>query len=479
MTLAMTSPVSWPLCPPRFGTPRRAERRTLGPQVGLVAEAFGKPLMPWQQYVADIALEIDPETGRFAYREVVLTVPRRSGKSLLLLALLVQRMVAMGRPQVAAFTMQNALQARLRMRREWDAEILSRSSLASAYRFTGQPGAEALLFNNGSRIEVTASTKSSGHGLTLDLAVVDEAFDQPDDRLEQAFRPAIRTQPDAQLWWVSTAGGPEDKWFKAKVDQARAGADFDRGTAVFDWSAAEDDDPGDPAVWWSCMPALGYVRPDGSGLTEQDIREEYESALRAETLDGFRRAYLNQWVAKKASANAIDPAIWSGLFEPAPLSNPSVFALDVSPTHDHATITAGWKTPSGSFVQIAEHAPGVEWVPGRWAQLQSRYGGRLIVEQTGTAAFLLPLLTGTEPVSRRFYADACSSLDAAVTSRSLRHGNQPELNDATAAARWKTSPDGQRTIARKDPRVSPLVAAALALHGLNGLNDGGGWVMAL
>ena len=241
--------------------------------------------MPWQQHVADVALEIDPATGRFAYREVVLTVPRRSGKSLLLLALLVQRMVAMGRPQVAAFTMQNALQARLRMRREWDAEILSRSSLAIAtYRFTGQPGAEALLFNNGSRIEVTASTKSSGHGLTLDLAVVDEAFDQPDDRLEQAFRPAIRTQPDAQLWWVSTAGGPEDVWFRRQgrgrpAPRSRTAAARRSSTGP----RPTDADPGDPAVWWECMPALGYVRPDGSGLTEQDIREEYLSALRGDT----------------------------------------------------------------------------------------------------------------------------------------------------------------------------------------------------
>jgi hypothetical protein len=41
------------------------------------------------------------------------------------------------------------------------------------------------------------------------------------------------------------------------------------------------------------------------------------------------------------------------------------------------------------------------------------------------------------------------------------------LSDALAASRWTSSGDaGQRLLNRKDPRVSPLVAATLVLHGL-------------
>ncbi len=105
--------------------------------------------------------------------------------------------------------------------------------------------------------------------------------------------------------------------------------------------------------------------------------------------------------------------------------------------------------------------------------------------QTGTAAFLLPRLEQAglklEPVARRFYADACSTLDAAVSARSLRHGNQPELNAAVAVARWSSSGDaGQRVLSRKDPRVSPLVAAALALHGLTmPARNAGTWLVRI
>lgn len=41
------------------------------------------------------------------------------------------------------------------------------------------------------------------------------------------------------------------------------------------------------------------------------------------------------------------------------------------------------------------------------------------------------------------------------------------MNEAVAVARWAPSGEaGQRLLARKDPKVSPLVAAALALHGV-------------
>lgn len=122
---------------------------------------------------------------------------------------------------------------------------------------------------------------------------------------------------------------------------------------------------------------------------------------------------------------------------------------------------------------------GVEGVAGRCAELLARWSGRLLVEQTGTAAFLLPHLEA-EPVSRRFYVDSCATLDAAVAARSMRHGNQIELDNAVAAARWSTSGEaGQRVLSRRDPRVSPLVAAALALHGLASTPPRGGWIVSL
>src|SRR5215207_2302173 len=82
---AILERVSSLACSPRWTTPR-TDRPTRGGEVGRFAAALGTPLMPWQQHVADVAMEVDPDTGRLVYRRIVLTVPRQSGKTTLLLA---------------------------------------------------------------------------------------------------------------------------------------------------------------------------------------------------------------------------------------------------------------------------------------------------------------------------------------------------------------------------------------------------------
>jgi hypothetical protein len=77
----VTADVDLPV-PPAFATKRTPGRPTLGPGVGQIARRLGKPLLPHQQYICDVALEINPATGLLAYGEVVFIGPRQSsGKS--------------------------------------------------------------------------------------------------------------------------------------------------------------------------------------------------------------------------------------------------------------------------------------------------------------------------------------------------------------------------------------------------------------
>ena len=224
-------------------------------------------------------------------------------------------------------------------------------------------------------------------------------------------------------------------------------------------------------LWAEANPALGRR------ITIEAMRFFRRSLPAAE----FAREFLGWWDdSELAGAPAIDPARWSSLVGVTPPQGRDVvFGLDVAPDHSSATVAAAWSTPDGTWLQLADCRPGVEWVAGRCADLLGNWGGRLLGEQTGTAAFLLPLITAA-PVSRRLFVDSCSTFDAAVTARTLRHGNQPELNAAVTAARWSSSGEsGQRVLARKDPRVSPLVATALAVHGLATAPVRGGWMVSL
>src|SRR6266498_405580 len=128
-------------CRPRWGTPRNPDRLTLGKRAGQVARMLGKDLMPWQQHVLDVALEVDPATGLPAYREVVLTVPRQSGKTTSLLCLMVHRALGFSRPQRITYT----AQTRLAAREKWQYEhipLLTKSPLGGMFRTVLQRGEE-------------------------------------------------------------------------------------------------------------------------------------------------------------------------------------------------------------------------------------------------------------------------------------------------------------------------------------------------
>src|SRR5690606_10800060 len=119
---------------------------------------------------------------------------------------------------------------------------------------------------------ISANTEKAAHGETLDMGVIDEAFAQEDNRLEQAFKPAMITRDQPQLWYLSTAGTVKSTLLRQKVDTGRqvtlaqaelANADVETTDELracyFEWSAPPEIDPGDPATWWSCMPALGHT----------------------------------------------------------------------------------------------------------------------------------------------------------------------------------------------------------------------------
>ena len=135
-------------------------------------------------------------------------------------------------------------------------------------------------------------------------------------------------------------------------------------------------------------------------MTEQAIA----AALGVDPEPVFRTEVLCQWVS--AAEAAIPLGVWDALAdENAPCGADVVFALDIAPDHSTASLAVAWKRSDGAAqVLLAAHIAGVDGIVERVAGALSRYGGRLIVEQTGTAAFLLPALqraaVNVDPVAR-------------------------------------------------------------------------------
>ncbi len=270
---------------PRWATPASPGRANLAAGIGKTAGLLGFTLMPWQHEVNATATELDA-AGRLAYRQVVLEVMRQQGKTVDLLAMMLARALRRPGTQIS-YAAQTRLDARKRLLDVWW-PLIARSKLSRFVDVRRGSGSEAYLFRNGSMLGLVSGTEISGHGDSLDLAVIDEAWAQEDDRLEQAMRPAMMTR-DAQLWVVSAAGTEKSAYFRGKVEDGRGRAEMgltDRG-CYFGYGAADDADPGDPVTWRACMPALGITVSEEVVAADYDLME----------LSEFRRlrAYLCQW----------------------------------------------------------------------------------------------------------------------------------------------------------------------------------------
>lgn len=426
----------------------------MGPAVGAVARSLGQPLMPWQQLVADVGLELLPD-GRPAYREVAFTVPRQSGKTLLLLAWQVQRALGWAQllgPQRIAYSAQTGKDAREKLLEDQVPILEPRKRLLGISKVTRTNGSESVSWTNGSRLVLLASGEDSGHGKTLDLGVKDELFADVDMRRDQAMIPAMSTRAHAQAVTASTMGTSESIALNLAVAQGRAAVDAgkDTGVAYFEWSADPEADPEDQRVWWGCMPALGRT------ITLEVVEHAY-SMLQ---LDEFRRAYLN--ISTATDERVIPSAAWAAVCRPDIEATGDVFAFDVNPERSSAGIVA---VGAGPIVEVIDYRPGVSWLTDRLEELHVKYRVPFAFDKTGPAGSFADELgrrkVGVVELDSRAMQHACAAMFDATMAGTVKVRENPDLDAAVAGAAKR--PVGDAWVwGRKSSRtdVSLIVAAS-------------------
>lgn len=447
------------LCVPRWATPRRPERETLGPAVGAVAAELGQPLMPWQQQVADVGLELLPD-GRPAYRAVRFTVPRQSGKTTLILGWEVQRALGwaqrLGAPQRIVYSAQTGKDAREKLLEDQWPLLAPKKQKMGISKVVRTNGSEAIVWKNGSRLVLLASGAESGHGKTVDMAVKDELFADEDLRRDQAVNPAMATKPFAQELTASTMGTDASVALNAEVKSGREAVEADTGSGIayFEWSADPEADPADPATWWRCMPALGRTIS----------LEVVEHAWATLEFDEFRRAYLN--IPTASGVTVFPPSSWAAVCDSDVEATGEVFAFDVNPERSAAGIVA---VGPGPVVEVVDFHPGTGWLVARLTELAGRYPkARFALDRNGPAgAFiddlerfkvpLVPLDAGEVVRATGKFYDLV--VDAGLTVRS-----NADLDVAVAGAQKRLVGDsfawGRKSSASD---ISLLVAATVGV----------------
>ena len=423
---------------------------------------LGTPLMPWQQLVADVALEINPDTGFPAYREVWFSVMRQSGKTSLVLPVEVHRCISpvWGGLQRVAYTAQTGWEAQKKLIEE-QVPIIQGSPLG---RLISKPGGGKVRraqgnwgvnFGGGGKIDVLGSTESAGHGGTLDLGVIDEAWRDEDDRREQSMLPAMVTRPAAQLFGYSTMGTDASIYLNRKVDVGRAAAveDSGSGMAYFEWSIPDDADIDDEETWWRYMPALGWT------IQPEAIRHARQTMSDGE----FRRAFGNQRM--RSDERLIPADVWDSVQDPDAAPEGRVtFAVDVNVDQASASIAAS----DGECVEVITSREGASWLVGWFKENPDRRRWPVTVDAGGPVSSVLDELeragvrlqrrTGPE------VAAACGRMFNAIADGEVRvrPSSQP-LDDAVVGVASK--PVGDKFVWSRQTSsadVTPLMAVTLA-----------------
>ena len=494
-------------CRPLFATPRTPTRRTLGPRVGQIAAILGKPLMPWQVDLADVALEVvpadNPRGWRLAYDSVTLVVMRQQGKTELTFPLMTHRATGFGEAQQIRYTAQTAFDAR----KKWEDIHVARlreSPLRGLFRTRMQQSRELMVWSNGSMWgPVSPTGKSTGTGDSLDMAVIDEAWSRPDSKAELGFRPAMLTRENRQLWRVSMVPGPtrsrladpkrksafDSAYLRGAMRKGRAAVrnGVTHGTCYVEFGAPKGSDPADPATWWGCMPALGHT------IGEEAVQSDFDDFA----LDDFCAEYLSWWAQDEIpSWTTIKKPTWSALHDPFSSAAGSV-AVAAECTDDRTLGylgICGRRADGDLHLEVVEPGhdvplgtAGVEWMFKRLMEFIKKWDPlAVVIDPKGPANFLIPLLRrekvdvitpnipAIEGSCGRLY-DATGQEVQEWSPESgeeppvrIRHIGQSELDKAVAGARKLTSPTtGTFRWARvaSVANIAPLYAVNLAMHG--------------
>lgn len=414
--------------------------------------------MPHQQQIWDTALEIDPETGVFAYREVIVTMMRQMGKTVTVFGVEVDRCTMWPERQRVLYSAQSGSEGRKKLLED-QLPLLKASPLkALVSRVHQSQGREGLVFRNGSLLSVASQAEQSGHGFTVDLGIVDEAWKDEDNRREQSMVPAMNTRPWAQLWVCSTQGTDKSAYLnrKTQVGREAVAADRGRGIAYFEWSIPAEADIEDPEVWWQYMPALGWT------IQPAAVQHALETMDEAE----WRRAYGNQRTSLDAD-EVIPQALWQSVCsvtaEVERDASAIVFAVDVLPDRSAAAIVAS----DGRCCELIDHRAGTAWLTPRLRELANSWHGTVALDGGGPAASLVPDLqiegVPLEVLKTNEVAAACATIYDDIADNIVVVRAHEALDNAVVGLAKRPIGDRfvwSRAASRAD--ITPFMALTLA-----------------
>ena len=449
-------------------TPRIASKaRTLpskGQEMIDFAAQIGLELMPWQKWLAIESHRIKPD-GRWAHPQVCVVVARQSGKTTFQIIRALAGLYLWDEPLQIGTA--HRLTTSLETFRHMVSIIESNANLRSQVKkIRWAHGSEEIELKNGNRYMVKAGGAAARGISRPETIFLDELREMKDLESFASLRYTMMAAKNPMVIALSNAGDQHSvvlNLLRERGLAAASGAKDDIG--YFEWSGASDDIT-DPENWKAANPALGYT------IHEDNIR-----AVLNDPPDVVRTEVLCRWVATISSA--IPQDAWNECGEDGLELDPKAatwLGLDFSPDRRSAALVGAQKLPEDRFVVKLLHtwtnpiALDDKAVANDVASYVRKYATETVAFSRRTAAAsamrLQPAGIHITDIDGAMYAQACDELLGAITSRRLRHANQPEFTSQVLSAARLRMGDTGWVIGRRasGSTVTACVAAALVTH---------------
>jgi hypothetical protein len=439
---------------------------------------MGQPLLPWQAYEVDVALEVD-SFGLFVYDIIVTTVPRQAGKTTLDLACSVTNALS-GKRRRTWYTAQSGQHATdkfLEMAELWEGSAIRQ--LGPNVRRSN--GSAALAFVNGSKFRPFAPVEGALDGKQSDRTSLDEFWYWTSAQyaiLRQSFAPTMTTRQmvtgqKPQTWIWSTEGTVESTALNELLDSLRGG-DASPRVAFFDYGLFPDEDPEDLDTVYKRHPGAGFLftREALDGFREQFKDSPGE----------FARAYGNRRTG--ATERVIPADAWRHAQftdETPPAIGRVCFAAAVGVDGVDTTITATQMYGAGTLGAVVRDG----WMEGTYGampklrELHERYpDAGFAIDPSGPSAALhdeaeragLPLV----PLKMGDVVAATQATFAGITNPAgptFRVKPHPRLDAAAELASKRFAGDGTWLFGRRASvgSISALESVNLGAYGIHHL----------
>ncbi|MGO3084255.1 hypothetical protein [Ancrocorticia populi] len=454
-----------------------------------LAKFYNAGLYPWQEELlvdmgADVTESVDGEELTLpAAREVVVPLARQNGKGEVLVWREISGIYLWGEKVIlhTAHLMDTAQDA---MRRLWsviednpDLMYWWEDEYDELPQKIESNGKECIRFPNGAVIYFRTRTIKTGRGLSVDLLVFDECFNLPLE-VFAAMNATTRARQRSQKIFISSPVNRRrhihGRVFSGKRWQGIDGAS---GVLYKEWSPAPDSDPHDLETWKMSNPSL-VTRGPGVQLAELEA-DSAAAKNSADLLEVFLVEALGQgdWYPRDGEVeerehvidlDVLDRAVKSG----PPQSGDCCLGADCPPGGDSVAVWSAFRTAYGAHLTRAPISEMDRQVVGKLIlkNVEKSDPVGVVYDPKTAVDSITPLLEkgGIDPVriGINALATAGEMITSGISDGTVTWDGAPEFRQAVEAAEWREVGDAGRAFSRRHGVIHDLVAASLALWGL-------------